>query len=366
MIANSIQLLTSLHSELKDLNGFIGVAPADSTYPLVTYTVINSSISPVQSFTTKGNLFTVQFSYFDDTSFLGCLNLAKSVEDILSSFSDVLRVDEGNIQMVANTNKDKLFQVIDTRVFNIVKDITPVPTYTLTYNGNGNDGGTVPVDTESPYDTGSTVTVLGNTGNLSKTGYSFDRWNTLENGTGIDYAEDDTFTITANIILFAKWTLNEPINYIWTGSTDGDYENPLNYTPNGIPTEIDTVEINDTATNMPTTGTLTCNTITLINNTNGFGVDVNYGELTHVVANTVVLSPYTRNINIYPINVNMYGYSINNGVINIANMFPIYEENTFYPENTGTIVISNCYWNEGEYDPTGTGTIETINYMGAD
>ena len=39
-------------------------------------------------------------------------------------------------------------------------------TYTVTYFGNNNTGGTVPVDSNSPYNSGATVTVLGNTGNL--------------------------------------------------------------------------------------------------------------------------------------------------------------------------------------------------------
>jgi hypothetical protein len=38
-----------------------------------------------------------------------------------------------------------------------------LPKYTVTYNANGATGGTVPIDTESPYTTGSTVTVRGNT-----------------------------------------------------------------------------------------------------------------------------------------------------------------------------------------------------------
>ena len=40
---------------------------------------------------------------------------------------------------------------------------TPLPKYTLTYNGNGNSSGSVPIDGNS-YSQGATVTVLGNTG----------------------------------------------------------------------------------------------------------------------------------------------------------------------------------------------------------
>jgi uncharacterized repeat protein (TIGR02543 family) len=78
--------------------------------------------------------------------------------------------------------------------------------YTVTYNGNTNTGGIVPVDASSPYSTGSTVTVLGNTGALVKAGSTFDNWNTAANGSGIDYAPADTFTITTNTTLFALWS----------------------------------------------------------------------------------------------------------------------------------------------------------------
>jgi len=82
-----------------------------------------------------------------------------------------------------------------------------INSYTVTYNGNGNIAGTVPIDPSSPYEYGATVTVLGNTGTLVKIGYTFDGWNTLANGTGTNQAEGSTFTMGASdVTLFAKWT----------------------------------------------------------------------------------------------------------------------------------------------------------------
>jgi len=46
------------------------------------------------------------------------------------------------------------------------------PTYTVSYNANGSTGGNVPVDSNN-YLQGATVTVLGNTGSLAQTGYTF-------------------------------------------------------------------------------------------------------------------------------------------------------------------------------------------------
>ena len=79
-------------------------------------------------------------------------------------------------------------------------------TFTVTYDDNGADTGDVPTDTNSPYESGSTVTVLGNTGTLVKDGYTFAGWNTAADGSGTDYAAEDTFTIEADTVLYAKWT----------------------------------------------------------------------------------------------------------------------------------------------------------------
>ena len=87
---------------------------------------------------------------------------------------------------------------------------TPV-TYTVTYDGNGNTGGSAPTDGSSPYANGATVTVLGNTGSLAKTGYTFAGWNTAANGSGTSYAPAATFSMgTANVTLYAQWTINTP------------------------------------------------------------------------------------------------------------------------------------------------------------
>jgi len=76
--------------------------------------------------------------------------------------------------------------------------------YSVTYNDNGKTGGSVPTDGTS-YTSGSTVTVLGNTGSLVKTGCTFDGWMTAQNGGGTTYAPGATFSITANTTLYARW-----------------------------------------------------------------------------------------------------------------------------------------------------------------
>ncbi|MBQ7472181.1 MAG: InlB B-repeat-containing protein [Prevotella sp.] len=77
-------------------------------------------------------------------------------------------------------------------------------TYTVTYDSNGATSGDVPED-DNEYDKDATVTVLGNTGSLAKTGYAFGGWNTEADGTGTNYSAGGTFSITANTTLYAKW-----------------------------------------------------------------------------------------------------------------------------------------------------------------
>ncbi len=78
-------------------------------------------------------------------------------------------------------------------------------TYSVTYNGNSNTGGSVPTDATA-YHTGDTATVLGNTGTLVRTGYTFSGWNTAANGSGTSYTGGDTFAIgTSNVTLYAQW-----------------------------------------------------------------------------------------------------------------------------------------------------------------
>lgn len=94
--------------------------------------------------------------------------------------------------------------------------------YSVTYNGNGNTGGVVPADAASPYLSGSTVTVLGNTGSLVNTGYTFSGWNTQAGGGGTSYAPGNTFSIGANTILYAQWTINSyTITYNGNTNTGG-------------------------------------------------------------------------------------------------------------------------------------------------
>ena len=86
-------------------------------------------------------------------------------------------------------------------------DQSPTPlTYTVTYDGNGSTGGSVPVD-PTRYIDGQNVTVKGNTGNLARTGYLFANWNSKADGSGKAWSQGQIFRINgSNATLFAVWT----------------------------------------------------------------------------------------------------------------------------------------------------------------
>jgi autotransporter-associated beta strand protein len=99
---------------------------------------------------------------------------------------------------------------------NLSVSVVNAPAFAVSYQANGGTGGFVPTDSASPYAANTTVTVLGNTGGLAKTGYSFANWNTAANGSGIPYNPGDTFPINAPVTLHAQWSPGP--DFIWNNS----------------------------------------------------------------------------------------------------------------------------------------------------
>ncbi len=103
---------------------------------------------------------------------------------------------------------------------------SPATQYTVTYDGNGSTGGSVPVDSTN-YDNGQTVTIFGNTGTLIKTGYVFSGWNTQPDGAGTTHAGGATFTMSsANVTLYALWTSEAASLGQWDNSNWDDIAAP--------------------------------------------------------------------------------------------------------------------------------------------
>ena len=79
-----------------------------------------------------------------------------------------------------------------------------VPTYTVTYDGNGADSGKTTDPTA--YATGAKATVKAN--GYTRNGYTFTGWNTEADGRGDSYKTGDWITMTGSVILYAQWTRN--------------------------------------------------------------------------------------------------------------------------------------------------------------
>ena len=96
-------------------------------------------------------------------------------------------------------------------------------TYTIKYDGNGNTGGST-ANSNHTYDAVKALTANGYT----RTGYSFNGWNTKADGSGIAYADKAsvknlTSVNGATVILYAQWSIN---SYTLTYNPNGGSVSP--------------------------------------------------------------------------------------------------------------------------------------------
>lgn len=87
--------------------------------------------------------------------------------------------------------------------------------FDVLYDANGGTG-TV-TDVNNSHVRSSTVTVLPNS--FTRSAYVFSGWNTAANGTGTSYSPAATFSISADVTLFAQWTKVHAVNFMdWNGT----------------------------------------------------------------------------------------------------------------------------------------------------
>ena len=84
-----------------------------------------------------------------------------------------------------------------------VKAVTVSAPYTVSYNANGGSG--APASQKKAQD----ITLKLSTTTPTRTGYTFNGWNTNNSGTGTNYAAGANYTANANVTLYAKWTANK-------------------------------------------------------------------------------------------------------------------------------------------------------------
>ncbi len=167
---------------------------------------------------------------------------------------------------------------------------TQNPTYTVTYMGNGNTSGSVPLDANA-YEQNATVTVKGNTGNLVRTGYSFSGWNTAADGSGKAYAPAATFSVgTSNVVLYALWTQLQTYTVTYNGN---------NTTGGAVPTDAGTYQQGTTVTVKTNSGNLAKTGYTFAGwNTAADGTGTSYAAgstFTMGNANVVLYAVWTQN-----------------------------------------------------------------------
>lgn len=158
----------------------------DSTGLTVTGTYSDASSSDVTASAT--------FSYYSDEAMTG----AVATPSALGVGNDQTIYVKATVSGISNT----VAKSQNVSVSAVV--------YSVTYNDNGATSGSAPTDATA-YNNGATVTVLGNTGSLTKTGYIFGGWNTEADGTGTSYVAGNTFSISASTTLYARW-LNDYAN----------------------------------------------------------------------------------------------------------------------------------------------------------
>ena len=77
-------------------------------------------------------------------------------------------------------------------------------TFTITYATTNSDGGTAPANTTG----NGSVNLRTNSGNLTRSGYTFGGWNTGTACSGTNYAAGASFTLSANLTLYPCWNAN--------------------------------------------------------------------------------------------------------------------------------------------------------------
>ena len=145
-----------------------------------------------------------------------------------SGESPTLSINGANPQTISSSEQDLIFDIDDditslvlnttirAYVYSISVYTEAAPsTFTVTYDANEATEGSVPED-NTEYASGALVTVLDNTGNLVKDGYDFDGWQIDKTGTV--YTAGQTFNISSNVTLYAKWSEKSLTNYRTTCS----------------------------------------------------------------------------------------------------------------------------------------------------
>lgn len=94
--------------------------------------------------------------------------------------------------------------------------------YTLSYDANGATGGTVPQSTTVTAASNQSMYAASNSGNLVRTGFTFNGWNTKADGSGTSYGTNVYIgSLSSDLVLYAKWVSDLSVTYDANGATSG-------------------------------------------------------------------------------------------------------------------------------------------------
>ena len=160
----------------------------------LTITALNGNVIKSVTLTWRGS---------NDPASTDVLSITGGTFNSLTSISGVSNSKE---IVIGSSNTNNNYQITSVRVVFTTASSGggSGECYYVIYNGNGAESGFVSDPTA--YQANDPVTVKEN--GFTKTGYTFNGWNTAADGTGTSYAAGATFTIEADVELFAQWTEN--------------------------------------------------------------------------------------------------------------------------------------------------------------
>ena len=182
---------------------------------------------------TATNGYTTGASIYGDVYSSGTQVTVTATANTGYQFSQWIDVSTGSTLSSSNP-----YTITLTSNLTIQPVFTTSTSYTVTYLGNNNTTGIAP--SIQTFSSGGSITISSQ-GNLLRDEYYFDGWNTQPSGGGTAYTAGATYSTSANLTLYAKWTpyvkyyikstatssLTNTSN--WTGYPDGTGGNPTNF-----------------------------------------------------------------------------------------------------------------------------------------
>ncbi len=120
-----------------------------------------------------------------------------------------------NDDLVAGTVQDVFGDETEIKLYPVIVDIGAAVKYVVNFNANGGSGTMAPQEIEESVDANLTANAF------TRDDYTFAGWNTKADGTGTDYADGASITLTGSITLYAQWTSTAVTKYYVTFDANG-------------------------------------------------------------------------------------------------------------------------------------------------